>query len=155
MLRIAALLSAFVFVVSAAAQTASGADGADLVIEAGRLGAMMSESRDLLPLLAVPQPPPLPGTPQPAHAIIFDTLVLAVLDYNVVSFQACHTGAVDASLCLGPYLPVWLSGKPDDFSDRRLRVMTDDAGARLMPFWSALCANARIARAPEPVCPME
>ena len=154
MKRVAAFLLAVASVLAPA--TAATDDAAALSqIAVGRLEVMMSESHDILPRLAIPQPPPLPGTSAPNKGEIFDTLVLAVLNYNVLSFQACHTGAVGPELCHGPYLPPWLSAKAGDFSDAQLDTMIGDATGRLMPFWSALCAGAKRSGAADPVCPME
>jgi hypothetical protein len=124
-------------------------------IAVGRLDVMMSESREVLSRLAIPQAPPRPGTSGPNNGEIFDTLELAVLDYNVLSFQACHTGAVGPELCHGPYLPGWLTAKAGDFTDAQLDAMIAGTTDRLMPFWTALCAGAQRSGAPEPVCPME
>ena len=153
-LRIAGFFAVLLF---AAAPALAGADDdrSDLQISVGRLDVMMSESRDLLPSLAVAQPPPLPGTSAPSRDVIFDTLVLAVLDYNVLSFQACHTAAVGPAFCHGPYLPPWLSAKAGDFTDAQLDKMIADATDRLTPFWDALCASAKRSGAQDPVCPME
>ncbi len=153
MIRFAAV---FLFAVFAFVPASAGDDAlAVLQISVGRLDVMMSESRDLLPRLAVPQPPPQPGTAGPSKDEIFDTLVLAVLNYNVLSFQACHTGAVGSDLCHGPYLPRWLSAKAGDFTASQLDGMIEDTTGRLTPFWDALCAGARRSGASEPVCPME
>ncbi|HEY0105601.1 MAG TPA: hypothetical protein VGB91_05905 [Rhizomicrobium sp.] len=133
---------------------AAGDDAGARQIAAGRLEVMMSESRDLQTRFAIAQVLPAPA-PQPARALAFDSLVLAVLDYNVLSFQACQAGTVASGLCRGPYLPPWLSGKADDFTDMQLEGMIADASGRLMPFWDAVCAGAGHAGAPEPVCPME
>ena len=149
------LLSVLPILLNLVVPAAAGDDVAALQIGVGRLDVMMSESRDLLPRLAIPQPPPLPGTSAPNKDEIFDTLELAVFDYNVLSFQACHTGAVGPELCHGPYLPPWLSAKAGDFSDAQLDVMIENTTNRLMPFWSALCAGAKRSGAPDPVCPME
>lgn len=145
----------FALAFACALAPAAAQDAAALQIAVGRLDVMMSESRDVLPRLAVPQPPPLPGTSGPSRDVVFDTLVLAVLDYNVLSFQACHTAAVGPELCHGPYLPPWLSAKAGDFTDAQLDKMIGDATDRLMPFWQALCAGAKRSGAAEPVCPME
>ena len=149
------LLSVLTVLLTLVVPAAAGDDVAALQIGVGRLDVMMSESHDILPRLAIPQPPPLPGTSAPNKDEIFDTLELAVLNYNVLSFQACHTGAVGPELCHGPYLPPWLSAKAGDFTDAQLDVMIEDTTNRLMPFWSALCAGAKRSGAPDPVCPME
>ena len=152
-LRIALLLTAAL--VFAAPALGEDADRTALQIAVGRLEVMMSESHDILPRVAVPQPPPLPGTSAPSKDEIFDTLEFAVLNYNVLSFQACHTAAVGPELCQGPYLPRWLSGKAGDFTDAQLDKMVEEATGRLTPFWTALCAKARTPGDSEPVCPME
>ena len=156
------LLAALLLAVPAcAAEPGTDAESgrANLQIEAGRLGAMMSEGGDAVSYLharaeAGRSEAGESDTPDTARAVIYESLVSAVLRYNDISHQACHNALVDANLCQGPYLPDWLATSAD-YNDAQLREMTDSASARLMPFWNAICARAEAAGAERPVCPME
>ena len=154
MKRIVALLASAVFFVAPALAADSDNDRLSLQIEAGRLGVMMGESSDLLPGFDGSGTPAPPDTPKGIRAVTYYSLVYAVLSYNILSWRACHLGVVEGALCLGPYLPAWLNGHGDSYTDAQLRDMTSEASSRLMPFWAALCAKAQKPGA-DSVCPME
>ena len=132
------------------------ADGqSDLVIQSGRLGVMMDQSGRILPNIPKPGQGPSLDTPSGTHAYVFATLVSAVLTYNALADRACADGVLGGDLCRGPYLPAWLGRKASDVSDTQLNAMVDEASARLVPFWSALCAKSPEQGGAGAVCPME
>ncbi|MEI9886530.1 MAG: hypothetical protein WDN08_08505 [Rhizomicrobium sp.] len=152
MIRIAAVVSLLLAVMPALAEDDTLSSG--VVIDSGRLGVMMEQSRALIPQIEAPPVPTQPETAEQRRAWIYDNLVSAVLEYNALSQRACRNGIVDREFCKGPFQPAWLT-RPRDYSYARLRAMTDEASGRLMPFWAALCDKA-----PKPsdggyVCPME
>lgn len=140
------------------ALSAPADDTLDIQIGAGRLAVMMTQAEGAY-VTEVTQhhltPPDIDNDdPRSARAAIYDSLLFAVHEYNLISHQACRVHAVGSELCLGPYLPPWL-GQPRDYSNAQLRSMTDEATGRLMPFWSALCARVQGGSFEQPVCPME
>ena len=160
-MSIKTLLTALLLAVPACAAesgTDAESDRSNLQIEAGRLGAMMTEGEDAVSFLysraEAGRSETESDTPDAARAAIYESLVSAVLRYNQISHRACHNALVEANLCQGPYLPDWLATSAD-YNDAQLREMTDSASARLMPFWNAICARAEAAGAERPVCPME
>lgn len=138
-----------------AAEPFTDTDRFSLQIDAGRLGMMTGQSREIIAPLN-PMPPDLhTETPEGARAYIFKNLVEAVLDYNVVAYDACNRRMVDAALCTGPYLPRWLTGKASAYSDVQLRAMADEAQDHISPLWGALCDKAPKPADGIPVCSLE
>jgi len=129
---------------------ARAADSA-LAIDARRLTVMMSQARDIEASLGL--------SPAPEESSVslgpYDDLVIAVKSYNLLAPEACAAHKIDARLCNGTFLPRWLGGNASGLDDTRLRAMTDETAARLIPFWTALCAKAPRPENGEPVCPME
>jgi hypothetical protein len=135
---------------------APAADGASLMIDAGRLGVMVDQSEESLKALTptVKEQDLGPASAQRAYA--FHELVAAVLRYNLVAGDACGAGVVPAKLCPGPYLPGWLKDGPRvDHSEADLRAMIDDATAHLEPFWSDICSKGKRAAGREVFCKLE
>lgn len=153
--RCVAALFAYV-PLAVAAPAGPAADPATLAIDAGRLDVMMDQSTEALRLLAPNADPGNLDTPDAQRAYAFQELVSAVLRYNAISDRACRQGLVSEALCGGPYLPVWLSERPDTArTDAALRAMIDDAAAQLTPFWAALCEKGRKAAHDDTFCAIE
>ncbi len=112
---------------------------------------MMSQARDIEVAMGL--------APAPDASSVslgpYDDLIAAVRSYNLFAPLACDARKLDAGLCTGTFLPNWLDGRATGLDEPRLRAMTDETAARLMPFWSALCAKAPQAENGDPVCPME
>ncbi len=131
----------------------------DPVIDAGRLGVMMSQSAEALARLsnaahADDTPDPALSAETQAQNLAFQQLVTAVLRYNAVSNDACRMGVAPKAVCPGPFLPPWLGGTAPH-SDAALRAMIDEASGRLMPFWNAMCEEAVRSGADENFCAIE
>jgi hypothetical protein len=166
MFRVVVFLSALLLSGQALAATLSFDERARLATEAGRLGILVQQSRETLAGIMLAKyfdKTHLPVNPKldmnaalglDMNITFYDTMSYAVLSYNLISYRACQVGAVDASLCVGPYLPPWF-GRPGDYDEVQLRDMMDGVNARLIPFWGALCAKAPAKLEGEPVCPME
>lgn len=135
---------------------ASVDDDPVLVIDAGRLGVMMDQSTLALKLLA---PGPAHGdlsTGAAQRAYALQELVAAVLRYNFLLQRACRTSAVARAHCTGPFLPPWLNDAPGtDPGAADLRAMVDATSARLIPFWTDLCAKGRAAAHDDKLCAIE
>jgi len=129
---------------------AHAADSA-LTIDARRLTVMMSQARDIEVSFGL--------SPAPDASSVslgpYDDLVIAVRSYTLLAPVACAARKIDAKLCKGTFRPRWLDGEATGLTDTQLRAMTDETAARLIPFWSALCAKAPRPENGEPVCPME
>ena len=154
MKRILVSAAATFFLSSSLLAAEPSADYGVLAIDAGRLGAMLYQSRIAMIQAKHSFPEPL-LTPAQIRPFVFEQLVSAVWSYNDVMHQVCQEKQIDSALCRGPYLPSWVGGKAGDYDDAQLRAMTDEATGRIMPFWEAICASARANGAPDPVCPME
>ncbi len=134
----------------------AGDDALTLRIDAGRLGALVDQSADALHAIAPQAAPQAPAATPDERAYAHQELVSAVTRYNFVSDQACRAGAVDPSLCEGPYLPAWINDPPGTaYSTERLRAMIDEASRRLVPFWKDLCVKARKKTHDESFCQIE
>ena len=141
----------------AAPQADDGADArAGLVIESGRLVVMMDQTREALKLLEPGRSHADLASSAAERAYAFQELVTAVLHYNLLEARACRDHQVAATHCTGPWLPAWLEDRPGtDHSEARLRAMVDEASARLVPFWTDLCAKGRAKAKDDHFCDLE
>ena len=131
----AALLSlSLVGLMTGGAQASAAATENDpfvMVIDAGRLGVMMDQSRQIL---GIPETSPTDST------ATFAVLKSAVMSYQQLKPIACARGRVAQVQCADTWQPVW-TGEADDavMPDTVLRARIDEAGEHIMGLWSALC----------------
>lgn len=84
----------------------------------------------------------------------------AVWFYNLERLEMCAHGRLVSLSCTPPYLPAWLSETAEEApSFRTLAARSEDVGERILPFWQAVCDEARAAEpdaaARAQICPME
>lgn len=128
-----------------------------LHIEIGRWNAMASQVADLH---AIPQQPFVDDDNLLAPASLARRLREAVWLYNLERVQLCAAERLREASCGAPYLPRWLNESPQETpSLRTIAARSEDVGERVMPFWEAVCAEARAAEPDEEarreICPME
>jgi len=149
MTRIAALLGILAFVWPVAA--AADGDLASLRIDARRLTVMMQQTDDNARVLGIIVPPDdLTERSGP-----FDDLSYAVERHNDLLSLVCGSLALGDALCDDDYTPDWYLAKRRIEDVAKLRAMTDEAAAHLIPFWKAVCDRTPKPVGGFPVCPME
>jgi hypothetical protein len=149
------ILSAGVFILAMAFVPAAADEQPDndgLAIDASRLDLIVDQSEEALKLL-VPQAKDGQFAVETGQAA-FAELAGAVLRYNFLQDQACNAGVVARRLCTGPYRPAWLNAGAAH-SNAQLRAMIDEASARLVPLWEALCDKGRPLAHDESFCRIE
>lgn len=111
----------------------------DLHIEIGRYGAMLSQVRGLTA-----------ETPAVAAEDLEQPRALAreirerAWQYNLDRSRLCGQGILPAASCGPSFNPVWLADPADaELSLAELQTRADALGAEVMPFWNAVCEDAR------------
>jgi hypothetical protein len=135
---------------------ANGGDAAQLMIDGGRLGAMLDQAEAASELSSPTRPVDPVETPGQQAAYVTRGLRSAVLRYNALQLAVCRAGAAELSLCTQPYLPEWmnepLTTQPASVILRsRVREVQD----HIAPLWSALCGRAKLAAHDEHFCDLE
>ncbi|HEX3672977.1 MAG TPA: hypothetical protein VHU87_01770 [Rhizomicrobium sp.] len=141
----------FLLALVLSAAPALGQSDTELQIEARRLGAMVDQSDAALHLLSSTWP--LGQSVGDENGDAFAVLIAAVRRYDAMMLQACRAKLVGPELCAAPYDPPWLKAKPP--TPAAARAAVNEAGARITPFWSAVCTRAKKATGDTSLCAME
>lgn len=132
-------------------------DPFNLHIEIGRWTVMVSQVADLQ---EIPQREAVPDDEILDPRSLARRLRDAVWFYNLERLQLCAREHLVPVSCGPPYQPGWLQEPPSEApSLRELARRSSAVGDRVMPFWDAVCEDARAAVADEDekrtICPME
>ncbi|MET0183338.1 MAG: hypothetical protein ABW199_10670 [Caulobacterales bacterium] len=153
------ILLAVALSVLAACATKTAAEDEDpfhLHISIGRWSAMVSQIADIH---AIAQPDHVSDDELLEASVLSRNLRMTVWQYNLERAQLCAERKLIEASCGAPYQPGWLIEARAAPSYRELAIRSRDVGDRVMPFWNAVCADAK-AREPDPemrqqICPME
>lgn len=111
-------------------------------------------------LHAIPQQPYVDDDNLLAAPSLSLRLREAVWLYNLERVQLCAAERVIEASCGAPYLPPWLNEPPQEAPGlRAIAARSEEVGERVMPFWQAVCDEARAAEPDEEarrqICPIE
>ena len=134
---LAGALATLLFLAGASAGQVNDSASSDLVVEAGRLHAMLGKTEVLLKLEESDEPAPTGDTVRETD----DPFVLlkdAVIRYDRDVSDACRTKAIAGPMCNDLLAPWWLAaGKRPP--DSRLQDWIEATSRHITPFWKEAC----------------
>jgi hypothetical protein len=136
-----------------AAPARNGFDHAELDILVGRVEVMQDQVHAGLKVLGAR----LRDTEASVEADTYMRLRGAVARYNSLLSTACDRQVAGGNLCASaPYLPTWFgSSLPSSLPDAQLKRMAQEMQDRMVPFWDAVCAKARVRSGDQHFCAIE
>ena len=137
----------------AAAPAANSFDRAEVDILVGRVEVMQDQVHAGLKLLGAR----VHEAEASGEIDAYTRLRGVVARYNALLSAACDRRIAGGNLCAGaPYLPAWLGGSfPASLPDEQLKRMAEEMQNRMLPFWDAVCAKAKVRSGDQNFCAIE